>query len=124
MIVIVAGYTESMLSFLTSNPGLQSRFPKNIHFPDYSIDELWQIFEQIVDSYEYRLSLAASEIARTHIEVIFARRSENFGNAREMRTFFEAVVQEQANRLALKSNVSSDDFQVLEGEDIERVAKG
>jgi SpoVK/Ycf46/Vps4 family AAA+-type ATPase len=124
LIVIVAGYTEPMLTFLTSNPGLRSRFTKEVHFPDYSIDELWQIFEYVVNSNGYRLSAGASEAARRHIEVIFARRSSNFGNAREIRNFFEEVVQEQANRLASQNHISSDDLQVLESEDIERLAKG
>ena len=45
LIVILAGYTEEMKEFINSNPGLQSRFNRYIEFPDYSADELFQIFE-------------------------------------------------------------------------------
>jgi Holliday junction resolvasome RuvABC ATP-dependent DNA helicase subunit len=121
LIVIVAGYTDLMLTFLASNPGLRSRFTKEVHFPDYSSDELWRIFKHVVDSNGYQLIAGASEAARTHIEAIYERRGDNFGNAREMRTFFEGVVQEQANRLASQPHISSDDLQVLESVDIERL---
>lgn len=117
--VIVAGYTKPMLSFLESNPGLRSRFSKSIAFPDYTIDELWRIFKHIIDANGYKLSAYAAKSAPTHIGAIYERKHENFGNAREMRTFFEAVIQEQANRLASQSRVSSKQLQVLERADIE-----
>lgn len=50
LVVIVAGYTEEMRRFINSNPGLQSRFVQNFNFPDYTPDELFQIFKQISDS--------------------------------------------------------------------------
>jgi hypothetical protein len=121
LIVIVAGYTDPMLSFLASNPGLRSRFTKEVHFPDYSSDELWRIFEHIVLGNGYQLSDCGAKSARTYIEAIYNRRHDNFGNAREMRTFFEAVVQEQANRLASQPHVSPKQLQVLESEDIKRL---
>jgi stage V sporulation protein K len=119
LIVIAAGYTDPMQSFLASNPGLRSRFTKEIRFPDYSTEELWRIFKHTVDSNSYQLSAGAAKSARTHIEAIYERRGDNFGNAREMRTFFEAVVQEQANRLASQSHISSESLQILESGDID-----
>jgi hypothetical protein len=70
LIVIVAGYTDPMQSFLASNPGLRSRFTKQVHFPDYDIDELWRIFTHIVDVHGYQLSESAAEAARARIAAI------------------------------------------------------
>jgi SpoVK/Ycf46/Vps4 family AAA+-type ATPase len=118
LIVIVAGYSDLMRSFLQSNPGLRSRFTREIHFPDYSSDELWRIFKHVVESNGYQLGAGAQEIARAHIDAIYELRGDNFGNAREMRTLFESVVQRQADRLALEANPSPHQLQVLASMDI------
>jgi Holliday junction resolvasome RuvABC ATP-dependent DNA helicase subunit len=117
LIVIVAGYTDPMQSFLASNPGLRSRFTKQVHFPDYGSDELWRIFHHIVDINGYQLSVGAAEVARARIAAIYERKGDNFGNAREMRTLFEDVVQAQANRL-VETDISPEQLQVFESTDI------
>jgi SpoVK/Ycf46/Vps4 family AAA+-type ATPase len=119
LIVIVAGYNDLMQSFLESNPGLRSRFTRDVHFPDYSSEELWHIFKHIVVANGYQLGAGAADIARAQITRIYGRKGDNFGNAREMRTFFESVVQEQANRLVSQTSISSEQLQVLESVDIE-----
>jgi stage V sporulation protein K len=118
LIVIVAGYSNLMRAFLESNPGLRSRFTKVVYFPDYSPDDLWRIFKRLVEINGYQLDFRAEEAARFRIGEIYERKSDNFGNAREMRTLFEAVVQEQANRLAAEESISSDRLQMLTGDDI------
>ena len=118
LIVIVAGYTEPMRSFLASNPGLRSRFTKQVHFPDYDSDELWRIFSHIVDINGYRLRESAAEAAQARIGAIYERKGGNFGNAREMRTLFENVVQAQANRLVSQTDISPEQLQVFESTDI------
>jgi SpoVK/Ycf46/Vps4 family AAA+-type ATPase len=118
LIVIVAGYTDPMQSFLASNPGLRSRFTKQVHFPDYGSDELWRIFNHIVDTNGYQLSEGAAEAARARIAAIYERRGDNFGNAREMRTLFENVVQAQANRLVSETDISPEQLQVFESTDV------
>jgi hypothetical protein len=118
LIVIVAGYTEPMRSFLASNPGLRSWFTKEIFFPDYRSDELLRIFKHIVESNGYQLGPGAVEAARAHIDAIYDQRGNNFGNAREIRTLFEAAVQRQADRLASQVNISPKELQVLESVDI------
>jgi ATP-dependent 26S proteasome regulatory subunit len=118
LIVIVAGYTHLMQSFLASNPGLRSRFTKQVHFPDYDSDELWRIFSHIVDINGYRLSESAAEAAQARIGAIYDRKGNNFGNAREIRTLFEDVVQAQANRLASQTDISPEQLQVFESTDI------
>jgi SpoVK/Ycf46/Vps4 family AAA+-type ATPase len=118
LIVIVAGYTDLMRSFLQSNPGLRSRFTKEIYFPDYTSDELWRIFKHFVESNGLQLGVGAEEIARAHIDALYEHRGDNFGNAREMRTLFELVVQRQADRLALEANPCATELQLLEAIDI------
>jgi SpoVK/Ycf46/Vps4 family AAA+-type ATPase len=53
LVVIVAGYTNKMDAFLASNPGLLSRFPRVISFPDYSRDELFEIFARTANQNKY-----------------------------------------------------------------------
>jgi AAA+ superfamily predicted ATPase len=119
LIVIVAGYTEPMRSFLESNPGLRSRFTKEIWFPDYIGDELSRIFNYIVEINGYQFAAGVKERARAHIAVIYEHKGDNFGNAREMRTLFEEVIQKQADRLASELDISPEQLQTLESLDIE-----
>jgi hypothetical protein len=69
----------------------------------------------------YELASDAVEAAGALITGIYNCKGENFGNAREMRTLFEATVQAQADRLASQGNISSEQLQVLEKMDIEAV---
>src|SRR5215218_4956830 len=98
LVVIVAGYPRLMHEFLDSNPGLRSRFAREITFPDYSTDELVAITERFAGQSEYRVT----EPAQDELRRIFdrARRGEGFGNARYARTIFEQALNAQALRLA------------------------
>lgn len=119
IIVIVAGYTEPMMAFLESNPGLKSRFNKFIHFGDYTAREMAQIFEHMLHNAQYR----ASEEVRSKIEHImgtfYANRGEHFGNARLVRNLFEHVQQEHANRLESISEPTRDELVTVETSDID-----
>src|ERR671913_101325 len=64
LVVIVAGYPRLMHHFLQSNPGLRSRFSREISFPDYSTDELVAITEKLAGAYEYTLDEDATEVLR------------------------------------------------------------
>jgi stage V sporulation protein K len=98
LVVIVAGYPRLMHRFLQSNPGLRSRFSREITFPDYSTDELVAITQKIAAEYEYTLD---EEATRVLGEILGgAARSEGFGNARFARTLFEQALNAQALRLA------------------------
>lgn len=97
LVVIVAGYPRLMEAFLLSNPGLRSRFAREIRFPDYSIDELEAIFENTVAEHQYALGPGAAEALRRVIGGV--RRGEDSGNARFVRTLFEQALNRQALRL-------------------------
>jgi stage V sporulation protein K len=97
LVVIVAGYPRLMRRFLDSNPGLRSRFSREIDFPDYSTSELVEIFGRFAAESEYTLGEGATEALGS----IFAgaERDESFGNARFARTLFEQSLNAQALRL-------------------------
>jgi SpoVK/Ycf46/Vps4 family AAA+-type ATPase len=98
LVVIVAGYPRLMRRFLESNPGLRSRFSREIEFPDYSADELVEIFRRFTGEADYALADGAEEALRAILEG--AERNEGFGNARFARTLFEQSLNAQALRLA------------------------
>jgi stage V sporulation protein K len=98
LVVIVAGYPRLMHRFLQSNPGLRSRFSREISFPDYSTDELVAITQKLAGEYEYTLDDEAKEALRAILAG--AARGEGFGNARFSRTLFEQALNAQALRLA------------------------
>ena len=82
LIVIVAGYADLMAGFLESNPGLHSRFTKEVHFPNYEKEDLWLIFDHLVEVNGLKLTADAVNYARAQIERIYDSRSTNFGALR------------------------------------------
>ena len=99
LVVIVAGYPRLMESFLLSNPGLRSRFAREITFPDYSVDALQTIFHQMLAQHEYMLEPGADQVLRRILTGLHA--GEDSGNARFARTLFEQALNRQALRLSL-----------------------
>lgn len=100
LVVIVAGYTEEMHDFLTSNPGLISRFNKYIDFPDYTDDELMAILAMNAKKQGYAVCDEANTVVREMLAKMTLGERLDFGNARGMRNTLEKLVQEQANRIA------------------------
>lgn len=98
LVVIVAGYPRLMHGFLDSNPGLRSRFAREITFPDYSTDELLAITHKFAGENEYDLTADAETTLRSVLDA--AARGQGFGNARYARTLFEQALNAQALRLA------------------------
>ena len=116
LVVIVAGYTDEMDDFINSNPGLRSRFPRVIHFPDYSADELIAIFETLAGKHHYELTAGARRRLRAHFDA--APRGPGFGNGRLARNLFEEAVAQQASRVVRRDDVSRDDLVRLTAPDI------
>ena len=116
LIVIAAGYPEEMADFIHANPGLTSRFPKTIHFPDYSSDELVQILRSTATRGEYELTPAAEAKAKAWLDSV--PRVRGFGNGRLARNLFETAVLRQASRLADVENPTNEQLLTLEEADL------
>lgn len=97
LVLIVAGYPAEMETFIESNPGLRSRFPRSIHFPDYSNDELVAIFKSMSDKAGYKCGGEAETRLRAILDA--EPRDKGFGNARHARNLFEASVGRHAGRV-------------------------
>lgn len=113
--VIIAGYTNEMGRFISSNPGLKSRFSRTIHFEDYSADELANIFMGMVKDAGMTLGVGAEEKIRSSTSSLVANKGADFGNAREIRTMFEITIENQAVRIIEQG---SDDICIVAPEDV------
>jgi SpoVK/Ycf46/Vps4 family AAA+-type ATPase len=123
LIVIVAGYEGLMEAFIASNPGLESRFNRYILFEDYTSDELFLIFKSLCDKNEYILADVASDFARVHFKTLYETRDDNFGNARDIRNFFENVVAVHSDRVSGIDKPSKTDLMVFTKTDLEKAAE-
>ncbi len=115
-IVIVAGYPDEMDGFIATNPGLRSRMPRTIDFPDYTDDELVTIFAGMCRAAGYTATKSAKDRVRALLEM--SARGPGFGNARAVRTLFEQAVQTQAMRLAEEKNPTRGELRALTGDDV------
>ena len=113
LVVIVAGYTEPMKKFVESNPGLKSRFNKYIEFPDYSVDELEEIFYMNCQKYDYKVEDDVKHQIRALITSRKMGSIENFANAREIRNLFEEIITNQAKRVSTLESPTNDDMMTI-----------
>ena len=116
LIVIVAGYDELMGRFIHSNPGLESRFNRFLHFDDYTTEELLSMFKMRCDKGKYTLSEEAEEAAKKRLE---AENGPTFANGRGVRNLFERVLVRQAGRLASQESVTKEQLMEIRPEDFE-----
>src|SRR3712207_1890880 len=126
LVVIVAGYPRLMESFLLSNPGLRSRFAREVRFPDYSTDELEAIFAIIAAQHEYALEPDAEATLRRILGGI--RPGEECGSARVGDTVLEEALSLQALRLTRDEDRSVDalyraDVTTLPANDVAEAAR-
>lgn len=120
-IVIVAGYTDLMETFLDSNPGLRSRFNKFIEFEDYTPEELLEILKSFCAKSKYTLTGGAESCAAYFFAARCSSKLKNFANARDVRNYFEKAVASQANRLAALTDISDDALKTIEAGDMKDI---
>lgn len=121
LIVIVAGYTELMQEFLDSNPGLRSRFNKQIVFADYTPEELMHIFNGMCSKAFFKLTENASASVLAFFENRTRQDSASFANGRDVRNYFEKALTNQANRLATMVSVTDEDLMTITEEDVKSI---
>jgi len=119
LIVIVAGYTNLMGKFLSTNPGLKSRFNKYIEFPDYKPEELLSIFEGMCEKAQFVLSDEAKDYLRQSFAELYARRKPDFANGRTVRNYFEKALTNLGDRLAESTEeITDEDLMTIVAEDV------
>ena len=108
LVVILAGYTDEMRKFIDSNPGLQSRFSRNIQFPDYTADDLAKIFLLTAEKSQYVCDNDVKASLEQIMELAVSKKDRNFGNGRFVRNLFEKAIQRQAVRLSSVAPVTAE----------------
>jgi hypothetical protein len=116
LVVIVAGYPEEMVGFIASNPGLASRFPRTIHFPDYADVELLAIADHLGAESGYRFDEGGRAALRAHLGSL--PRERGFGNGRTVRNLFEATLATHAQRVVRIPGPSDDELSTLTEADV------
>ncbi|MBR1453268.1 MAG: AAA family ATPase [Lachnospiraceae bacterium] len=113
--VIFAGYKDKMEEFIKCNPGFKSRISKFVDFPNYSIEELSQIFKKQCKDAGYSLYAEDEEKIIKKITSYLSKiiNDKQFGNGRECRTIFENAVNMQSIRLIGKTDLSNEDLMTL-----------
>ncbi|MFJ9311146.1 MULTISPECIES: right-handed parallel beta-helix repeat-containing protein [Streptomyces] len=120
VVVVAAGYSREMDSFLSSNPGLASRFSRTVEFENYSVDDLVAIMESMCAQHQYELGEGTAEALAAHFGAM--DRDAGFGNGRAARGVFEEMVDRQAVRLSAQAQVSERDLRLLLPDDVSATA--
>ncbi|MFF4014695.1 right-handed parallel beta-helix repeat-containing protein [Streptomyces sp. NPDC001843] len=120
VVVIAAGYSKEMESFLAVNPGLASRFARTIEFVNYTVDELVTIVESQCARHRYELVPETRQALEVHFREM--HRGSSFGNGRVARQIFEEMVDRQALRLATLPEAGEHDLTLLLPQDVGEAA--
>lgn len=120
LVVIVAGYEGLMEKFIASNPGLESRFNRYLIFEDYNAEQLYEIFSRMCEKNQYTLTENAAAAVKAHLTEMYDCRDENFGNARDVRNFFENLMTVHADRVASIQSPTKENLMEFEKEDAEK----
>lgn len=103
--VILAGYTKEMEELLKTNPGFESRIQFKVKFPDYTEEELYDVFKKYCKEEGYQISSNIKDIIINYFNE--EKRKENFSNARCARSLFEKVEFEQADRIIKNKDINN-----------------
>jgi Holliday junction resolvasome RuvABC ATP-dependent DNA helicase subunit len=120
VVVIAAGYTTEMSRFIASNVGLASRFTRTIQFASYAPEELVTIVERMCRVHGYQVGEPVRAALVDHFGAM--ARDESFGNARVARQVFQDLVERQAQRLAGRTNLGTDDLATFTEDDVPSAA--
>ncbi len=119
LVVILAGYPAEMDYFLSLNPGLPSRFPLIIDFPDYTVDELVRIAKQMLQEREYEFTFEAERKLYYHIEELLQTKKERkFSNGRYIRNLIEKAIRKQAVRLLYEGRYDKKELTLIRDRDL------
>jgi hypothetical protein len=118
LVVILAGYPLEMALLLRSNPGLSSRFSRQLDFLDYTALELAQIFGLMCQKNQYRLGPPVRAKTILGLDWLHERRDRHFGNGRTVRNLFEDAIRRQANRIAEIAELTVEQLATLEPPDV------
>lgn len=99
-VVIAAGYTDNMKRFLESNPGLKSRFDKELHFDDYNAAQLYDIAVKMLADNNIKPDKEAAKFLKNFLNELYSNKDKYFGNARSVRKVVEEAIKNQHLRLA------------------------
>ena len=108
LVVILAGYTREMETFLTANSGLASRFPNKIEFPDYTAEELLQITHVQAKNKGYRLAESCAEPLLGYYARWQESDARTAGNGRLARNTLEKAIFHQSRRLVAEPAAALD----------------
>jgi stage V sporulation protein K len=107
-----------MNRFIASNPGLKSRFPIHIEFPDYNEEELFRIALQMYEERDYQLSNRCRWKLKQQLAEFARSRHPYSGNARYVRNLVEKSIRWQALRIVDKENYTRKDLILIEDMDL------
>ncbi|WP_255437544.1 AAA family ATPase [Thalassobacillus sp. CUG 92003] len=116
-VLILAGYPHEMTRFMALNPGLESRFPLQLSFPDYNASELIEIADFMVKEREYKLSRDAMRKLHHYFQNRLSFSPHNFSNGRLVRNVIEHAIRKQAMRIVGIETPSLDQLMTLEAKD-------
>jgi hypothetical protein len=121
-LLIAAGYTGNMERFLDINPGLKSRFGATVRFTDFTAQELVSILRLMAHDANYELTPSAWDRAFRDLNLMYSNRGSHFGNAREVRRYFEGICKAHSNRVARLPDSNIDALRTIEVIDLESKA--
>lgn len=119
LILILAGYQGEMTKFLQTNPGLRSRFPIHIDFPDYTVSELLGIADHMLSGRQYKMDSVARQFLKEILEYRLNHSNLNDGNARLVRNLIERAIRKQAMRLVRTDKLEREDLLTITNKDLE-----